>query len=103
MSFPQTREKLIEHYDTKYPWEYYKYYPEFCINKLTCNQNQMSYVLENISEDKYRSVINKQYLLNIDSDSLQTLPPIELRDRKTITDWLSKSSITYDDLLFVGW
>lgn len=103
MSFPATREKLIEHYNINYPWEYYKNYPEFCMKKLCYTHTELSNVLTNINQNKYRTILNKQYLLNIDSDSLQTLPPVELRNRKTITDWLSNSSITYDDLLCVGW
>ena len=98
-----TKESVIDYYNVNYPWEYYKKYPEFCIKKLCMTEKEFDKVLNSLPEENRKGIIDKQYLLNIDRDSLKTLSPLELRDRNTITNWLSESSLTYDDIIYVGW
>jgi hypothetical protein len=102
-SFGTTKETIIDDYHHNYPWKYYKNYPEFAINKLCIKSTSVDNILKMLPENKIKKFINSQYLLNIDKDSLQTLPPLELRNRDIITEWLRDSSITYDDILGVGW
>ena len=102
-SFGTTKELLIEYYHHNYPWEYYKSYPEFAMNKLCIKSTSIDNILKMLPENKIKKFIESQYLLNINKDSLQTLPPLELRNRDIITEWLKKSSITYDNIIEVGW
>tara|TARA_B100001057_G_scaffold468817_1_gene528426 strand:+ start:1478 stop:1810 length:333 start_codon:yes stop_codon:yes gene_type:complete len=69
-----TLDKLINTYYTKYPWNYYVKYPEFCVKKLKLSQN----------------------LLN-------TLPCQNQRTRFHIKKWMLESNITLDNLIYVGW
>ena len=51
---------------------------------------------------KIRSVLG--YDIRKERDELdKKLPPIGERTREQITDWLTNSSLTYDDIVGVGW
>ena len=101
-SFGTTKESIIDYYHHNYPLEYYKNYPEFAINKLCIKSTSTDNILKMLPKNDIKKFIESQYLLNIDKDSLQTLPPLELRNRDMITEWLKNSSITYDNILGVG-
>jgi|TARA_B110000261_G_scaffold146585_1_gene170884 hypothetical protein len=98
-----TKESAINYYHTNYPWEYYKNYPELCIKKMCMSEKEFNRVLDSIHMEQREKIIDKQYLLNIDRNSLQTLPPLSLRNRTVITNWLTASSLTFDDIICVGW
>ena len=99
----KTKESIIEYYHTNYPWEYYKEYPEFCIKKLCMNEKEFNNILDSIPMKDRETIIDKQYLLNVDRNSLINLPHMKLRNKDTITKWLTDSSLTYDDIIYTGW
>lgn len=98
-----TKESLIDYYHSNYPWEYYQKYPEFAMNKICMTPESFESNLSQVPESQRKSYQDFHYKMNIDKQSLQKLPPMELRNRDVITEWLKNSHLTYDDIMFVGW
>ena len=55
MNFGNTKESIINYYHAQYPWEYYKKYPEFCMNKLIISDESIDRVLSGIDVNLRRS------------------------------------------------
>ena len=103
MNFGNTKESIIDYYHEQYPWEYYKKYPEFCLNKLIISDESIGSVLSSIDVNIRRSFLDKQSKFHRDFESLSQLPAIENRTREQVTQWMRNSSIDYDDIIGVGW
>ena len=104
MDFGTTKTSIIQYYHDNYPWEYYKRYPEFCVKKLKLGDNALNRVLQDSDFDKKMSIIHKEYDIRREADDLdKKLPPIGERTREQVTEWLTNSSLTYDDIIGVGW
>jgi len=65
--------QLIEDYREDYEDQYLLPYPEFCVDKL-----------------------------NLDTYSLNSLPPASERNRSQVIDWMIRN-LTYQNLLDAGW
>lgn len=103
MNFGNTKQSIINYYHEQYPWEYYKNYPETCMNKLIVSDKTIDRVLSGIDVNLRRGFLDKQYQFHRDLESLSQLPPIENRTRDHITHWMTNSSIEFDDIIGVGW
>ena len=104
MDFGTTKTSIIQYYHDNYPWEYYQRYPEFCVNKLSLGDSALNNALQIADFEKKMIILHKEYDIRKERDELdKKLPPIGERTREQITDWLTNSSLTYDDIVGVGW
>ena len=101
-TFPKNRNDYLTFLQEKYDWKYYKTYPEFCMKKLRFAPETFSNDTKDMEYIVLKNFIEKQYLINIDNDSLCKLPPIGIRNRTDVTLWFKETSISYDDFIGVG-
>jgi len=104
IDFGTTKTSIIQTYHDHYPWGHYQTYPENCVTKLHLGDTLLNQILKDSDFEKKMIVIHKEYDIRKERDELGTkLPPIDQRTRQDITDWLTNSSLTYDDIIGVGW
>ena len=104
IDYGTTKTTIIQAYNDHYPWEFYQQYPETCVTKLHLGDKALNSALQGSDFEKKMIVLHKEYDIRRERDELGTkLPPIAQRTRQDITDWLTNSSLTYDDIIGVGW
>nr|QFG74144.1 MAG: hypothetical protein [Megaviridae environmental sample] len=74
-----TKKTLLRYYRALYPIKYLLLFPEFMVDKL-----------ENVNRFGLR-------------DSLTILPPINTRKPSQVMDFLARSEITHQDIVYAGW
>jgi len=104
IDFGETKTTIIQAYHDHYPWEFYQKYPETCVTKLHLGDTLLNQVLQGSDFKKKMIILHKEYDIRKEMDELKTkLPLITQRTRLDITNWLINSSLTYDDIIGVGW
>ena len=104
INYGTTKDSIVKCYHKHYPMEHYKSYPETCVGKTTLSDDTFKeYLVKATDENEMLKIIQRRIDIKQDTQNISMLPPVEERTRDDVTKWLYESSLTFDDIIGVGW